>query len=235
VLSALPFLMVWSALLAGYIVIPNRSVRLAHAVIGSFIAALLFEAAKRGFALYATRANYTQVYGAIAIVPIFIFWIYLSWAIVLFGASLTASLNAFDYRPASERLPRGQEFAGLLRVLARFAAAHREGRGLRSEALMAFEPFLTDDLLQRYLGDLHRTGLIQCNEVGEWVVVRDFATIDLIEIYEEGSYRLPDTPELALDEPTAVRELLARLAASVREGLDVPLSEIFPPVARSGT
>jgi membrane protein len=235
VLSALPFLIVWSALLAGYIVIPNRSVRLAHAVIGSFIAALLFEAAKRGFALYATRANYTQVYGAIAIVPIFIFWIYLSWAIVLFGASLTASLNAFDYRPASERLPRGQEFAGLLRVLARFAAAHREGRGLRSEALMAFEPFLTDDLLQRYLGDLHRTGLIQCNEVGEWVVVRDFATIDLIEIYEEGSYRLPDTPELALDEPTAVRELLARLAASVREGLDVPLSEIFPPVARSGT
>jgi membrane protein len=100
---------------------------------------------------------------------------------------------------------------------------------------MAAEPFLTDDLLQRSLGDLHRTGLIQCNEVGEWVVVRDFATIDLIEIYEEGSYRLPDTPELALDEPTAVRELLARLAASVREGLDVPLSEIFPPVARSGT
>jgi membrane protein len=235
VLSALPFLIVWSALLAGYIVIPNRSVRFAHAVIGSFIAALLFEAAKRGFALYATRANYTQVYGAIAIVPIFIFWIYLSWAIVLFGASLTASLNAFDYRPASERLPRGQEFAGLLRVLARFAAAHREGRGLRSEALMAAEPFLTDDLLQRFLGDLHRTGLIQCNEVGEWVVVRDFATIDLLEIYEEGSYRLPDTPELALDEPTAVRELLARLAASVREGLDVPLSEIFPPVSRSET
>ena len=92
--------------------------------------------AKRGFAWYATRANYQQVYGAIAIVPIFIFWIYLSWAIVLFGASLTASLNAFDYRPASLRLQRGQEFSGLLRVLGHFAAAQRDGRGLRSETLM---------------------------------------------------------------------------------------------------
>ncbi|HJT98015.1 MAG TPA: YihY family inner membrane protein, partial [Rhodanobacteraceae bacterium] len=201
VLSALPFLIVWSALLTAYIVIPNRSVRFRHALVGSFIAAALFELAKRGFAAYVTRTSYQQVYGAIAIVPIFIFWIYLSWAIVLFGASLTASLNAFDYRPASARLARGQEFAGLLRVLGHFAAAHRDGRGLTSETLMAAEPFLTDDLLQRYLGDLHRIGLIQCSEVGEWVVVRDLSNVDLLEIYEEGKYRLPDDASLAREEP----------------------------------
>lgn len=233
ILSALPFLIVWSALLTAYLVIPNRSVRFSHALLGSFIAAALFEAAKRGFALYATRASYTEVYGAIAIVPIFIFWIYLSWALVLFGASLTASLNAFDYRPPSQRLARGQEFAGLLRVLGHFAAAHREGRGLGNETLMSAEPFLTDDLLQRYLGDLHRIGLIQCNELGAWVVVRDFGSVDLLEIYEEGSYRLPDDASLAREEPSEVRELLTRLAATVRAGLAVPLSEIFPAPARS--
>ncbi len=233
VLSALPFLIVWSALLTGYMVIPNRSVRLRHALIGSFIAALLFEIAKRGFAAYVTRTSYQEVYGAIAVVPIFIFWIYLSWAIVLFGASLTASLNAFDYRPANARLAPGQEFAGLLRVLGHFAAAHRDGRGLTSETLMAAEPFLTDDLLQRYLGDMHRIGLIQCNEVGEWVVVRDLASVDLLEIYEEGKYRLPDDASLAREEPAEVRELVARLAADVRNGLKVPLSEIFRPAPRS--
>jgi membrane protein len=233
ILSALPFLIVWSALLTGYIVIPNRSVRFRHAVIGSFIAAALFELAKRGFAAYVTRTSYQQVYGAIAIVPIFIFWIYLSWAIVLFGASLTASLNAFDYRPASARLAPGQEFAGLLRVLGHFAAAHRDGRGLTNETLMAAEPFLTDDLLQRYLADLHRIGLIQCNEVGEWVVVRDLSSVDLLEIYDEGKYRLPDDASVAREEPAEVRALLVRLAADVRNGLKVPLSEIFPPPARS--
>jgi membrane protein len=235
VLSALPFLIVWSALLTGYIVIPNRSVRFRHALIGSFIAAALFELAKRGFAAYVTRTSYQQVYGAIAVVPIFMFWIYLSWAIVLFGASLTASLNAFDYRPASARLAPGQEFTGLLRVLGHFAAAHREGRGLTSETLMAAEPFLTDDLLQRYLADLHRIGLIQCNEVGEWVVVRDLGSVDLLEIYEEGKYRLPDDASLAREEPVEVRELVARLSRDVRDGLKVPLSEIFPPPARSET
>lgn len=233
ILSALPFLIVWSALVAGYMVIPNRSVHFGHALLGSFIAAALFEAAKRGFALYATRASYTQVYGALAMVPIFIFWVYLSWAIVLFGASLTASLNAFDYRPASMRLPRGEEFTGLLRVLNHFAAAHRAGRGLHTHTLLAAEPFLTDDLLQRYLGDLHRVGLIQCNELGEWVVVRDFGSIDLLEIYEEGSYRLPDDVRFAPDDPPAVKALLARLAGNVRDGLAIPLAEIFPAPERS--
>jgi membrane protein len=208
-------------------------VRIGHALIGAFIAAAMFEGAKRGFAWYATRANYQQVYGAIAIVPIFIFWIYLSWAIVLFGASLTASLSAFDYRPASQQLQRGQEFAGLLRVLNHFAAAQRDGRGLHSETLCAAEPFLTDDLLQRYLGDLYRIGLIRRSEVGEWVVVRDFASITLLEIYEEGSYRLPYEPSIAPDPTLPGARLLERVAESVRQGLDVPLSEIFSPPARS--
>jgi membrane protein len=230
VLSVLPFLLVWSALVAAYAVIPNRSVRLRHALLGALIAAVLFELAKRGFALYATTyASYQQVYGALAMVPIFIFWIYLSWAIVLFGASLTASLTAFDYRPASQRLPRGCELVGLLRVLGHFARAHREGRGLHSVDLCAAEPFLTDDLLQRYLGDLHRTDLIRRGETGEWVVVRDLATVRLVELVEEGSYRLPlgaigASAGLA---PEAAA-LLDNLGEHVREALALPLAWLFP-------
>jgi membrane protein len=230
VLSALPFLLVWSALVAAYAVIPNRSVRLRHAWLGALIAAVLFELAKRGFALYATTyASYQQVYGALAMVPIFIFWIYLSWAIVLFGASLTASLTAFDYRPASQRLPRGYELVGLLRVLGHFVRAHREGRGLHSVDLCAAEPFLTDDLLQRYLGDLHRVDLIRRGETGEWVVVRDLATVRLVELVEAGGYRLPLgaigvsaglAPEAAAS--------LDNLGEHVREALALPLAGLFP-------
>jgi membrane protein len=231
VLAVLPFLIMWAALVAAYVVIPNRSMRIRQAVVGAFIAAALFEAAKRGFALYATKyASYQQVYGALAMVPIFIFWIYLSWAVVLFGASFTASLAAFDYRPAELRPARGQEFTGLLRVLARFAAAQRTGRGLGSEALRAAEPFLTDDLLQRYLADLHRVGLIQRGELGEWMVVRDLSGIDLWEIYEEGGYRLPLSVEPAAGAiSAAAAERLADLSARLREALEMPLAEVFPP------
>lgn len=230
VLAMLPFLIVWSALVAAYAVIPNRTVRLRDAVIGALIATVLFESAKRGFALYATSyANYQQVYGALAMVPVFILWIYLSWAIVMFGASITASLSSFDYRPAALRLPREQEFAGMLRVLANFAAAQRAGRGLHSEDLLKAEPFLTDDLLQRYLGDLHRVGLLQRGELGEWVVVRDLASIDLLEIYEEGGYRLPvEGAARPLEFGTSASTLLETLGQRLRSALDVPLSAVFP-------
>lgn len=230
VLVVLPFLIVWAALVAAYVVIPNRTVRISHAIIGALIAAVLFEAAKRGFALYATRyASYQQVYGALALVPIFIFWIYLSWIVVLLGASVTASLSAFDYRPAGQLLPRGQEFTGLLRIVARFVDAQRAGRGLHSTTLLACEPYLTDDLLQRYLGDLHRVGLIQRSETGEWLVVRDLSSTGLLEIYDEGGYRLPLERHAAADGlPLPARDLLDRLADDLRRDMNEPLSSLFP-------
>lgn len=231
VLSVLPFLIVLIALTASFVAIPNRTVRVRHAFIGGLIAAVLFETAKRGFALYATQyASYQQVYGALAMVPIFIVWIYLSWAIVLLGASITASLSAFDYRPATLRLARGNEFSGLLRVLACFVAAQRAGHGLHSDELLDAEPFLTDDLLQRYLGDLHRVGVIQRGEDGAWVVVRDLASIELLEIYRAGSYRLAiDARIVGGHVSESAAALLAELGEHVRATLAVPLAQLFPP------
>lgn len=237
VLSVLPFLIVLVALVAAFVAIPNRTVRARHVIIGALIAAVLFEIAKRGFALYATQyASYQQVYGALAMVPVFILWIYVSWAIVLLGASISASLSAFSYRPAWLRLARGNEFSGLLRVLSCFAKAQREGKGLHSTQLLAAEPFLTDDLLQRYLGDLHRVGLIQRGEHGAWMVVRDLATIDLLEIYRAGGYRLAIDTHVPGGHPSeAAAALIGRLGEQVRAALAVPLAELFAPDVPSST
>lgn len=99
VLGWLPFLLQWIALTGAYVLIPNCRVRVHHALIGGLLTALLFEAAKHGFAAYVTNGeSYQQIYGALAVVPIFIFWTYLAWILVLLGASITASMAAFDYR-----------------------------------------------------------------------------------------------------------------------------------------
>ena len=235
-LHAAPFLIQFALLLGGYKLIPHRRVRVRHAFVGALLAAILIELAKRGFASYIAHSSYEQVYGALAIVPIFIFWIYLSWILVLLGASITASLAAFDYRaPDAPRVHAGEEFRGLLRVLARFAQAQRGGYALHSAQLRALEPFLTDDLVQRYLGDLERIGLIQRNESGAWWLSRDLQTLTLYDFYAASGYRLPLGEPLPGDDKIDDRggQALAAANSEVRKSLGIALSEILAPPARS--
>ena len=87
-----------------YRLVPHRSVRPRHALLGAIVAAGLFELAKEGFAVYVRYApTYSVVYGAFAAVPMFLIWIYISWLVVLFGAELAAS--AVYWRDRSWKRP----------------------------------------------------------------------------------------------------------------------------------
>jgi membrane protein len=93
VLRLLPFGFTCAALTLLYLLVPNRRVGLARAASGGIVAGVLFEFAKRGFGLYVVKLpTYTLIYGALAVIPLLLMWMYLSWVIVLFGATLTASL-----------------------------------------------------------------------------------------------------------------------------------------------
>jgi len=77
-----------------YALLPARRVPLRAAIAGGLIAALAFEGAKRGFVLYVTHVpTYQRVYGAVAVLPLFLVWIFVSWVVVLFGAAITATLT----------------------------------------------------------------------------------------------------------------------------------------------
>lgn len=57
-------------------------------------AALLFSSLRWVFSLYLENFPiYQTIYGAVSAVPIFVVWMYLSWAMVLIGAVVTASLS----------------------------------------------------------------------------------------------------------------------------------------------
>lgn len=238
VLGVMPTLVVLLAFTMAYMVIPNRTVAFRHALIGAVVATVLFECAKFGLATYLGRVpSYQQIYGTLAVIPIFLIWIYISWSVVLLGASLAASLSAFRYLPPSMRLPAGLEFYGLLRVVERLDRARVEGNGLSTENLRQLEPMLSDDQLIRILDDLQRASIVHRTELGAWVLVRDTARLRLGELYKSGAYRLPaELPDLPCqgDEiGTPVRATLEQLQCAVSEVMAKPFAAMLSPAARS--
>jgi membrane protein len=101
-----------------YRTVPHTRVQWRHAVIGALAAALLFELAKRGFAAYLTSfGNFRQLYGAFAVVPIFLLWLYLCWLITLAGAVIAALLPTWGIVQQQRVTRTGDAFADSLAVV----------------------------------------------------------------------------------------------------------------------
>lgn len=125
----LPWLLSTLLLTLGYRLIPNRPVRMTHALSGAAMAALFLEALKRAMSLYIEAfPTYEIVYGAFSVLPVFLLWLYLVWVFVLLGALLTANLGFADLEALIIGGPAA-EFERARAILERIAA-NGPGRGL---------------------------------------------------------------------------------------------------------
>ncbi|MBD8873204.1 YihY family inner membrane protein [Rhodanobacter sp. DHB23] len=234
-LRAVPFVATFVSLWLMYVLVPNRRVSRRDATAGALVAAVLFEFARWGFRLFVHGAHtYQQIYGkALAAIPIFLVWIYLSWIIVILGASIAASISAYEYEPPAERLPEGAEFLGLMLVLRHFVDAQRRGESVDPASVCASEPRLRSALAATYFDDLLRAGLIQRGETGGWLLSRSLDSADLLRVYQHASYRLPLQPTqeaeaLNLPLPRELLAMLDELAATLRATLGTSLLQAFP-------
>jgi membrane protein len=88
-----PILLAIAVYAVVYKILPYSKILWADAFAGGFFAAITFEMMKFGFALFLTHtAFYKTVYGAFAIFPLALIWIYLTWWITLAGAVLVSNL-----------------------------------------------------------------------------------------------------------------------------------------------
>src|SRR5262249_50752015 len=92
-----------AALMLLYRFVPTRRGRWRDAVLGAFVGAVLLEAVKRGFTLYLQQfPTFQLIYGALAVIPVFLIWLYLCWVAVLFGAEIVAARAEWRSRSEAE-------------------------------------------------------------------------------------------------------------------------------------
>ncbi len=140
-----------------YIAVPNRMVDWRDAACGGLLAAVAFEIAKRLFVVFVTKfPTYTVLYGALAALPIFLLWIYVSWLITLIGAVLAAALPVVKYERWWHIGSPGSAFIDAMTILevlhdARAGAANAavDARTIRSLTRLGFDE--SEALLQRML------------------------------------------------------------------------------------
>ena len=224
-----PTLIEYVVLVAIYRVVPHRTIQWRYAALGAFFAVIMIEIVKIAAGSYlGSFGAYEKIYGALALIPIFLGWIYFSWVSILLGASLASSLSAFRYQPASQRLPWGYEFYGLLRLLGRFDEYRRRGKGLHLDDIRQLEPMLTDAMVQQMLQQLSAIGLLSRAESGEWLLARDLDDLSLGELYEACHLRIP----IAEAWLPARDDALGNAAIAALDELRLPLRDLLrKPVA----
>jgi len=93
-----------------YYALPNTRVALRDAAGAGLFAAVAFLLMQKAFELYlASFPSYTAVYGTFATLPVFLLWLYLSWAVVLLGALVAATLPEFRYPAGDSGATRAPE------------------------------------------------------------------------------------------------------------------------------
>ena len=208
-----------------YLMVPNRRVRIGHAVIGGVFAAVLFEVAKRGFGFYITQfPTYQAIYGALATIPISLVWLYLSWVVVLLCAEVTHCLGIYRWSASDQgrcRTGMGDAIAVLLAL----DEAARKGQAPGTVELATQKHRWMEPQLEDLLGQLRSAHWVHQTDDGNWVLARGLADLTLADLYAARTFDLPRETDPDWPSDTHLAGVLDRANAGIAAALDIPLAE----------
>lgn len=93
----------WLLMFTIYRLVPNTNVQSRAALIGGLVAALMLQVGKGTLGWYFVHAvSFKNLYGALGLAPVFMFWVYLMWLVVLFGLEVSATIQMLQGRAFEE-------------------------------------------------------------------------------------------------------------------------------------
>lgn len=172
-----PWLLTAAAFTLLFVAVPNCKVRFKHALIGGISTLVVFELIKFGFGLMAAHSDLNLIYGAFAVVPLFLLWINLSWMVILGGAVLVRSISLIQVDMKDRGYP---DFFGCLLVLWQFHQASSKGDSVANHQMLRLG--LSTDQWQRIREILLNNNVIATTQQNDFVLSRDLARLTLKEV-----------------------------------------------------
>jgi membrane protein len=213
-----------------YKVIPNARVRLRSALSAAFAAGTVWEVAKFLFAWGSSRmVQVHKIYGSVAVLPITLTWIYITWLIALVGCRLCFALDASRNpgpHPVLQAAAARETFTA--RVMVALVQLFKEGAGpLRVRALCG-ELDASPRMVREALSALSSAGLAVEGKQGGWVPARDPARITLAQVRAAAR----STLRYPAREPDDVSHLIARAFAQAEVAAASSLDETVESFVR---
>ena len=236
VTQLMPYLFVWAGFFFLFVFFPYTKVRWGPALIGSFVTAVLFQLAQWGYVRFQVGvANYRAIYGAMATLPIFLVWIYIAWAVILFGAELTASVQRGDIPAMLGPMSPDFLYSATMHILLRLAdRAYHGGDDITSWTL-ARELFVAEPAIVPILDGLKSGGFVIEADPSSGALnqglflARQASTITLAD-----ALKSVDFDHGATDGDPRVNRVLAKLGAVRNELLKtITLEDIRSPEAKA--
>ena len=203
-----------------YKVLPNARVRLRWAVTAAFCSGTAWELAKFLFAWASGRmVQVHKIYGSVAVLPITLTWLYISWYIALVGCRLCYALDASRKPdPSPELQNAAAREAFVARLLIALVQLHAEGP--QKPSALAEELGCSARMVREGLRALMRAGLVAEARQG-FLPARDAAHITLQQVRAAARESL-GFPGQELD---PVTEAVARAFAQAEAVAGVALGE----------
>ncbi len=162
-----PWISVYCLFFLMYIGLPNTSVKLRAALLGTCVAGTLFQVARFGFSHYVALVwqNYSQTYGTLALAIILAIWIYVTWIVILLGAEVTNSAHYYDSQKHTygQLITKNYDYinpSGVITLFFTVAAHFHKGKGACSIANTAGATGVPQLLVNKIFERFKDAGLI---------------------------------------------------------------------------
>ena len=227
IIILLPFIATFLGFCFLYIIVPHAKVKIFHASVGALVATVLFEVAKRLFAFYVIYfPTYQKLYGVLATIPLFIFWLYCCWIIFLFGGLI---VNALRLEKAKHNeTTKHSKLIISLTIIEHLFKAQQHKYALSVKDLLQKELRYSTLQIQQVIDDLILYGYISQTSGYKLFLSSDIHELTLKELINTLQYYVPTKNALTHAKlPHKLKQVLNTFDEHTQKTCSISLADLY--------